>query len=308
MAIGPQERDALRKRVGEQYKQKDIPVLMVGLDLALRGFELSRRRLDNNALEWEQYVPLRGHYNATAAGILDAFEEQGLTPQAAMIWKKTHARFWTELEEPAYMTAYCTQLFQRMLPHIVAAHSSLRALANMLVSLKAKADDPKSVAVIRSSIESNTAGLNRAGFGIEVRALRSIHGFDSTTDYHWMEKYLPKLNGPVQAPAAQAVASQVSSSIVRPRGLQKCAPSGGGPDDATYASGRCATVQARDRGCAAFASHACCTSPWFAKVITGQRPLRHLGRQFWYVGALFYGKIRPLDTSTHETQYTIRSR
>ena len=95
MAIGPQERDALRKRVGEQYKQKDIPVLMVGLDLALRGFELSRRRLDNNALEWEQYVPLRGHYNATAAGILDAFEEQGLTPQAAMIWKKTHARFWT---------------------------------------------------------------------------------------------------------------------------------------------------------------------------------------------------------------------
>ena len=233
MAIGPQERDALRKRVGEQYKQKDIPVLMVGLDLALRGFELSRRRLDNNALEWEQYVPLRGHYNATAAGILDAFEEQGLTPQAAMIWKKTHARFWTELEEPAYMTAYCTQLFQRMLPHIVAAHSSLRALANMLVSLKAKADDPKSVAVIRSSIESNTAGLNRAGFGIEVRALRSIHGFDSTTDYHWMEKYLPKLNGPVQAPAAQGVVSQVSSSIVRPRGLQKCAPSGGGPDDAT---------------------------------------------------------------------------
>ena len=29
MAIGPQERDALRKRVGEQYKQKDIPVLIL---------------------------------------------------------------------------------------------------------------------------------------------------------------------------------------------------------------------------------------------------------------------------------------
>lgn len=231
MAIGPQERDALRKRVGEQYKDKDIPVLLGGLDLALRGFELSRRRLDNNALEWEQYVPLRGHYNATASGVLDAFEAKGLTPQAALIWKKTHARFWTELEEPAYMTAYCNDLMQRMLPHIVSAHSSLRALANMLVSLKAKADDPKSVAVIRSSIESNTAGLNRAGFGIEVRALRSIHGFDTPTDYLWMEKYLPKLNGPVQEPAPVAPSPAVSAAP-RPRGLQKCAPSGGGPDDA----------------------------------------------------------------------------
>lgn len=231
MAIGPLAREALRKLVHEQYKEQSIPATLSGLDLALRGFELSRKRLDNNALTWEEYVPLRGHYNATAAGILDALNDKGMTPKAVQIWKNTHAKHWTELEEPAFMTKYCQDLFQQLVPHIVATHSSLRALNNMFVSLKSKGDDPKSVAIIRSSIEANTAGMNRAGFGTEVRALRGIYGFDQNTDFVWMAKYLPKLNAPqVSQEVAAAPAAPVAP---RKKGLQKCSPvdDGGSPMD-----------------------------------------------------------------------------
>lgn len=224
MAIGPLARDALRKLVHEQYKEQSIPATLSGLDLALRGFELSRKRLDNTALTWEEYVPLRGHYNATASGILDALNDKGLTPKAAQIWKNTHARHWTELEEPAFMTQYCQALFQQLVPHIVATHSSLRALNNMFVSLKNKGDDPKSAAVIRSSIEANTVGMNKAGFGIEVRALRGIYGFDQNTDFAWMTKYLPKLNAPTAVVETPAV-TPAASMPPRKKGLQKCTPS-----------------------------------------------------------------------------------
>lgn len=223
MAIGPLEREALRKRVREQYKDQSVAVITLGLDLALRGFELSRRRLDNNALEWEQYTPLRGHYNATASGVLDALNEKGLTPVAAQLWKTTHSRYWMELEEPAYMTQYCKELFQKLIPHIQAPHSGLKALNNMLVLLSEKSGDPKSVAIIRSSIEANTQGLNKAGFGIEVRALRAIYEFDTTTDYLWLEKYLPKLSSPVASPPTLAPAIAQTNPL-RKKGLQKCAP------------------------------------------------------------------------------------
>ena len=223
MAIGPLEREALRKRVHEQYKDQPVANITLGLDLALRGFELSRRRLDKNALEWDEYVPLRGHYNATASGVLDALNEKGITPQAAMVWKKTHARYWTELDEPPYMAQYCKDLFQKLIPHIVATHSSLKALNNMLISLREKGGDPKSAAIIRSSIEANTAGMNKAGYGIEVRALRGIYGFDTTTDYLWMEKYVPRLTNPVAAPVAAAPVAKPAGPA-RPKGLQKCAP------------------------------------------------------------------------------------
>lgn len=223
MAIGPQQREALRKRVHEQYKDESIPVTLLGLHLALRGFEISRRRLDNNVLEWDQYVALRGHYNATASGVLDALHEKGLTPQSAQMWKKTHARYWTELEEPAYMTQYCKELFQQLIPHLQAPHSSLVALNNLLVLFKEKGSDPKNAAVLRSSIAANTLAMNTAGFGIEVRALRSIYGFDADTDFLWMEKYVPKLNRPLAVPTApQAPLPAVRS---HPKGLQKCAPS-----------------------------------------------------------------------------------
>lgn len=225
MAIGPQERDALRKRVHEQYKDQSVAAATVGLDLALRGFELSRRRLDKNALEWEQYVPLRGHYNATASGVLDALNEKGLTPQVAQVWKTTHARYWTELEEPPYLTQYCKELFQQLAPHVMAAHSGLKALNNMLVSFKEKGGDPKSAAIIRSSIEANTVGLNKAGFGIEVRALRGIHGFDANTDFLWLEKYIPRLTNPVVS-AAPVSSATTTTAKPRPKGLQKCTPTG----------------------------------------------------------------------------------
>lgn len=223
MAIGPLERDALRKRVREQYNDQSVAVITLGLDLALRGFELSRRRLDNNALEWDQYTPLRGHYNATASGVLDALNEKGLTPVAAQLWKTTHSRHWMELEEPAYMTQYCKDLFQKLIPHIQAPHSGLKALNNMLVLLCEKSSDPKSVAIIRSSIEANTLGLNKAGFGIEVRALRAIYEFDTATDYLWLEKYLPKLSSPVASPPILAPAIAQSNPL-RKKGLQKCTP------------------------------------------------------------------------------------
>ena len=235
MAIGPLEREALRQRVSEQYKEKSLPVLLAGLDLALRGFELSRRRLDKNALDWDQYLPLRGHYNATTHGILDALNGRGLTPQAAQMWKKTHSQYWNELEEPAFMTEYCKEIFQKMIPHIVAAHSSLKALNNMLILLKEKGSDPKSAAIIRSSIEANTLGMNKAGFGIEVRALRGIYGFDPNNDHLWMEKYIQKLSTPVAVVVSSArPPAPVDSS--RKKGLQKCTPSSDFYNDAPSAS------------------------------------------------------------------------
>lgn len=235
MAIGPLERDVLRKRVYEQYKDQSAVAATVGLDLALRGFELSRKRLDKGALDWDQYVPLRGHYNATASGVLDALNGKGLTPKVVQTWKKTHARYWTELEEPSYMTEYCKDLFQKLIPHIVSTHSSLKALNNMLVSLREKGSDPKSAAIIRSSIEANTAGMNKAGFGIEVRALRGIYGMDTTTDFLWMEKYVPRLTNPHLTPAAPnaAPASALFPQPARPKGLQKCKPSGDFDGDPT---------------------------------------------------------------------------
>lgn len=223
MAIGPLERDALRKKVYEQYKDQPAATMSVGLDLALRGFELSRKRLDKNVLDWEQYVPLRGHYNATVCGVLDALNEKGLMPTVAQAWKKTHSRYWMELEEPAYMTQYCNRLFQQLIPHIVATHSSLKALNNMLISLREKGSDPKSAAIIRNSIEANTLGMNKAGFGIEVRALRGIYGFDTATDFLWMEKYIPRLTNPVVHVAAPV---EPLVKVTRPKGLQKCSPDG----------------------------------------------------------------------------------
>ena len=223
MAIGPLAREALRKCVHEQYKDQSVAVITLGLDLALRGFELSRRRLDNNALEWDQYVPLRGHYNATASGVLDALNDKVLTPMAAQLWKKTYSRYWMELDEPAYMTQYCKELFQKLIPHIQAPHSGLKALNNMLALLREKSSDPKSVAIIRSSVEANTQGLNKAGFGIEVRALRAIYEFDTTTDYLWLEKYLPKLYLPVASPPTTAPTIAPTSPL-RKKGLQKCTP------------------------------------------------------------------------------------
>ena len=100
MALGPEERAALKTQIYEQYRQQPEHALHIGLELALRGLEISRKQLDANRLEWDDYVRLKGHYNATAHGVLAVFEERGWTPGVVQLWKRFHGPLWMDLEEP----------------------------------------------------------------------------------------------------------------------------------------------------------------------------------------------------------------
>lgn len=230
MATGPIERQKLRNQVYEQYKDKPEPTLLTGLELALRGFELSRRRLDNNVLEWDAYSRLRGHYNATASGILDAFNERGLTPLLVQVWKKYHAPLWMELEEPLYLTTYARALFEKLLPELTSPHSGLRALQKMLLQAQAhaNANNPKNMAAISSNIEFNTTALTKAGFGMQTRALRSIFNYDSKLDFLWLDRFI----GPnTESIKEQPAPPHTPVPATRPKGLQKCNPTSDPYDD-----------------------------------------------------------------------------
>ena len=50
MALGPEERAALKTQIYDQYRQQPESTLYIGLELALRGLEISRKQLDANRL------------------------------------------------------------------------------------------------------------------------------------------------------------------------------------------------------------------------------------------------------------------
>lgn len=226
MATGPIERQILRAKISQQYLDTDKATAMLGLDLALRGFELLRERLDNNALDWEDYTPIRGHYNATISGILDALHHKVLTPDIVPLWKKYHASLWVELEEPAYLTNYCKAVFEQLIPRLTTGHVGLRALHKMLIQAQEKANDPKSMSIIRANIENNTTAMQKLGFSMETRALRGIFQFDPKPDFFWLNAFI----GRVASPVVATIPTEPKKTI-KSKGLQKCNASNDGFDD-----------------------------------------------------------------------------
>ena len=227
MALGPEERAALKTQIYDQYRQQPESTLYIGLELALRGLEISRKQLDANRLEWDDYVRLKGHYNATAHGVLAAFEERGWTPGVVQLWKRFHGPLWMDLEEPTSLSKYVQEVYAKIVPKLIAPHMALRALNTSLTQWSKNQGDPKSVNISKQSIEAITDAMDKAGHALQVKALKAIHGYDPKPDFAWMSRFVAILASPaVEAPVV--VAETPTEPPKKRRGLQKCRPGGDG--------------------------------------------------------------------------------
>ena len=224
MALGPDERAALKAQIYEQYRNQPDTALYVGLELALRGLEISRKRLDSGVLEWSQYVRLKGHYNASAHGVLSIFEERGWNPEVVQLWKRFHGPLWMDLEEPLSLSSYVQDVYTKIIPKLTAPHMALRALHKSLGDWAKNQGDPRSANASRQSIEAITDAMDKVGHALQVRALKAIHGYDSKPDFTWMSRFLAAMATPISVEPESTVPVDMIETPRKRRGLQKSKP------------------------------------------------------------------------------------
>ena len=235
MAIGPQERQILREKTAQLYAPRDKSECLAGMELALRGFTLARLRLDDGRIDWDAYVVLKGHYNATLQGIVDSLEQRkGVDAATCILWKKYHGPLWMDMTEPASITTMVQAISESTLPKIVEKNKMLGVLIKLIDSYKAVGSDVKKQNAMKYSIEANTESMIRNNLKAEAYAIRGIKGFDSPQNYDWMQIYAqnwkPTVKEPVK-PNMQAWEEALGipndtpgAPVVKRKGLQKCTP------------------------------------------------------------------------------------